>query len=146
MDIINRDDVKPFTTKDSSEIREILAPRNSIIQRQSLAEARLLPGRSTEEHYHVQTEEIYYILSGGGQMAVDGEERHVKKHDGIVIPPGARHTITNTGIDDPVMLCCCVPASEHDDTVLTGYVDSSLSTTTRESASYPLPGSQTTAN
>jgi len=117
---MNRDDVKPFITKDSSEIREILAPRNSIIQRQSLAEARLLPGRSTEEHYHVQTEEIYYILSGSGQMVVDGEERHVKKHDGIAIPPGARHQITNTGDDDLVILCCCVPAYEHNDTVMTG--------------------------
>lgn len=120
MDVINRDGVKPFITKDSSEIREILAPRNSIIQRQSLAEARLLPGRSTEEHYHTQTEEIYYILSGSGQMVMDGKERHAKKHDGIAIPPGVRHKITNTGDADLVILCCCAPAYEHDDTVLTG--------------------------
>ena len=119
MNIINRDNVKPFITKDSSEIREILAPRNSIIQRQSLAEARLLPGLSTEEHYHPQTEEIYYILTGSGRMVIDGESRDVKKHDGIAIPPGARHKITNTGTDDLIFLCCCVPAYEDDDTVVT---------------------------
>jgi len=120
MDVINRDDVKPFTTKDSSEIREILAPRNSGIRRQSLAEARLLPGRSTEEHYHIQTEEIYYILSGRGQIIVNGEKRDVEKHDGIAIPPGTRHKITNTGPEDLIFLCCCVPAYEDDDTVMTG--------------------------
>ncbi|MFC1718041.1 cupin domain-containing protein [Candidatus Poribacteria bacterium] len=119
MDVINRDDVEPFITKDSSEIREILAPRNSIIQRQSLAEARLLPGRSTEEHYHIRTEEIYYILTGSGHMVVDGEKRDVKRHDGIAIAPGAKHKITNTGDDDLIFLCCCVPAYEHDDTLVT---------------------------
>ena len=119
MDVINRDDVTPFITKDSSEIREILAPRNSIIQRQSLAEAKLLPGRATEEHYHVQTEEIYYILAGSGQMIVDDEKRHVRKHDGVAIPPGARHKIANTGDDDLLFLCCCVPPYEHNDTVIT---------------------------
>jgi mannose-6-phosphate isomerase-like protein (cupin superfamily) len=119
MEVINRSDVKPFITKDSSEIREILAPRNSSIKRQSLAEARLLPGRSTAEHYHIQTEEIYYILSGRGQIIVDREKRDVKKHDGIAIPPGVKHKITNTGTEDLIFLCCCVPAYEGEDTVIT---------------------------
>ena len=118
MDIVNRDDVKPFITKDSSEIREILAPRNSVIKRQSLAEAKLLPGHSTDEHYHIQTEEIYYILRGSGQMLVHGEKRAVSKHDGIAISPGARHKVTNTGKEDLIFLCCCVPAYEDDDTVM----------------------------
>lgn len=119
MDIVNRDDTEPFITKDSSEIREILSPRNSIIKRQSLAEARLLPGRSTEEHYHPEAEEIYYILKGEGQMIIDGEKCNVKRHDGIAIPPGAKHKIINTGDEDLIFLCCCVPAYEHEDTVLT---------------------------
>ena len=119
MDIINRNDVKAFITKDKSEIREILAPRNSIIKKQSLAEARVSPGEVTEEHYHIQTEEIYYILQGKGLMIIDDEKQEVKKYDGIAIPPGARHKILNIGSDDLVMLCCCVPAYEHDDTVIT---------------------------
>ena len=42
MDIHNIDSVPAFTTKDGSEIRELLAHRNSCIAKQSLAEARLL--------------------------------------------------------------------------------------------------------
>ena len=118
MDVANRNDVESFITKDTSEIREILSPRNSVIERQSLAEARLLPGRSTEEHYHAQTEEIYYILSGSGRMIVDGQKRDVGQYDGIAIPPGARHIIINTGSDDLIFLCCCAPPYEHDDTVM----------------------------
>src|SRR5689334_12730877 len=59
MDVVNRDEVPAFITKDTSTIRELLAPRNSRIVRQSLAEATLPPGASTDAHYHPNTEEIY---------------------------------------------------------------------------------------
>ena len=68
MDIINLAKTESFTTKDGSEIRELLAHRNSSIRKQSLAEARVPPGARTTPHYHPQTEEIYYILSGEAQM------------------------------------------------------------------------------
>lgn len=58
MDIRNLEDMPPFTTKDGSEIRELLAHRNSAIRNQSLAEARLPVGASTQEHYHPRAEEI----------------------------------------------------------------------------------------
>ncbi len=73
--IINIDDCPQFITKDRSKIREIMAPRNSIIQNQSLAEAVVHVGSATDEHYHRKSEEIYFILSGVGEMRVDGEHR-----------------------------------------------------------------------
>ncbi len=78
MDIKNLNAVPPFITKDGSEIRELLAHRNSVIRHQSLAEARLPAGSSTQEHYHVRTEEIYYITHGTGRMRIDGETREVR--------------------------------------------------------------------
>jgi len=119
MEIVNRNRVQAFVTKDASEIREILAPRNSAIQRQSLAEATLHPGQASVEHCHPRTEEIYYILQGTGRIKVGEEAREVLPGDGIAIPPGQRHRIRNTGKEDLVFLCCCVPAYEHEDTVLT---------------------------
>ena len=68
MDLKNLDAVPAFTTKDGSEIRELLAHRNSLIRNQSLAEARLPVGGSTLEHFHLKTEEIYYITAGAGRM------------------------------------------------------------------------------
>ena len=64
MDVHNIEDVPAFTTKDGSEIRELLAHRNSCIRQQSLAEARLGVGAATVPHHHPQTEEIYYISHG----------------------------------------------------------------------------------
>jgi mannose-6-phosphate isomerase-like protein (cupin superfamily) len=118
MDVHNIGRVSAFTTKDGSEIRELLAHRNSCIQKQSLAEARLSPGASTTPHYHPVTEEIYYLLEGFGRMKIGDETRDVGPGDAIAIPPGAIHTITNAGSSLLKFLCCCAPAYEHRDTIL----------------------------
>jgi mannose-6-phosphate isomerase-like protein (cupin superfamily) len=119
MDVRNLEDVPAFTTKDGSEIRELLAYRNSVIRHQSLAEARLPVGASTQEHYHPKTEEIYYITHGSGRMRIEEELRDVKPGDAIAIPPGKKHKIWNTGGEVLRLLCCCAPAYEHSDTVIT---------------------------
>lgn len=118
MDVVNIDRVEPFTTKDGSQIRELMAGRNSCVRNQTLAEARLPAGSSTTPHHHVHTEEIYYLLEGRGRMTIDGDTRDVVSGDAIAIPPGAVHEITNIGADVLKFLCCCSPGYEHDDTVL----------------------------
>jgi mannose-6-phosphate isomerase-like protein (cupin superfamily) len=118
MDVQNIDRVEAFTTKDGSEIRELLAHRNSCIRNQTLAEARLLVGNSTTPHHHRQTEEIYYVLEGRGLMCLGDETREVGPGDAIAIPPGAVHEIRNIGSRVLKFLCCCAPGYEHDDTVL----------------------------
>ena len=118
MDIRNISEAAPFTTKDGSEIRELLAHRNSCIRLQSLAEARLPPGSSTTPHRHRRTEEIYFILEGTALMRIAEEQRAVGPGDAIAIPPGQLHQITNTGDCLLKFLCCCAPPYEHDDTEL----------------------------
>ena len=120
MDIQNIHHLAAFTTRDGSEIRELLAHRNSSIQNQSLAEARLAPGLATEPHFHLRTEEIYSILEGEAEMTIDDEQQAVSGGDAIAISPGQVHSIRNKGQEMLVFLCCCAPGYEHDDTVLTG--------------------------
>ena len=119
MDIKNLNEVQSFMTKDGSEIRELLAHRNSVIRNQSLAEARLPVGAATQEHYHPRAEEIYYITHGTGKMRIEGEMREVKPGDAIAIPPGQKHKLWNTGDEVMRLLCCCAPAYEHSDTIIT---------------------------
>jgi mannose-6-phosphate isomerase-like protein (cupin superfamily) len=119
MDVKNLQEVTAFITKDGSEIRELLAHRNSAIRNQSLAEARLPVGASTQEHFHPKAEEIYYITHGTGRMRIENELRDVKPGDAIAIPPGRKHKLWNTGAEVLRLLCCCAPAYEHDDTVIT---------------------------
>jgi len=119
MDIKNLDAAPPFITKDGSEIRELLAHRNSVIRNQSLAEARVPVGGSTQEHYHARTEEIYLITAGCGRMRIEAEIADVKAGDAIAIPPGKKHKLWNTGSETLKLLCCCSPAYEHSDTIIT---------------------------
>jgi mannose-6-phosphate isomerase-like protein (cupin superfamily) len=120
MDVVNLEKTTPFITIDGSQIRELLAPRNSCIRNQTLAEATVPVGASTREHYHKTTEEIYYILSGTGRMKLEGEVRDVGPMDAIAIPPDQRHTITNTGATPLVFLCTCAPGYTDADTVMLG--------------------------
>ena len=119
MDVLNLDAQPAFITKDSSEIRELLSHRNSAIRNQSLAEARLPVGKATDEHYHARTEEIYYITAGSGQIRIEYETSAVMAGDAIAIPPGKKHKLWNTGAEEMKLLCCCAPAYEDGDTVIT---------------------------
>ena len=118
MDVKNLETVAAFVTKDGSEIRELLAHRNSCIRNQSLAEARLEAGGATQEHYHRVTEEIYFITHGTGRIRIEGELREVKAGDAIAIPSGQKHKLWNTGTETLRLLCCCAPAYAHEDTEL----------------------------
>ena len=104
----------PFTTKDGSTIRSILDRTNAPVEKQSLAEATMTPGQSTERHYHKLCEEFYFLLEGTARMEIDGETRDVAPGDAILIPPGARHQITAKS--DLRFLCCCAPPYDHGDT------------------------------
>ena len=114
MEVRNRNEQKPFTTKDGSAIRSLLDLSNAPVKGQSLAEATLPPGGSTERHHHKVSEEFYYILEGRGVMEVDGEERSVGVGDAILIPAGTWHEIRAESAMQ--FLCCCSPPYEHEDT------------------------------
>ena len=54
--------------------------------------------------------ERYVILSGAGRVEVgDHPAQHVTAEDVVLIPPGCRQRITNTGDDDLVFLAVCTP-------------------------------------
>ena len=109
MDVAVRGELSAFTTKDGSEIREF-----HHTAAQSLAEASLAAGQSTQRHYHAASEEIYFVLEGEGDVEIDGEVRRLRPGDAALIPPGAWHEIT---AESPLrFLCCCVPPYRDEDT------------------------------
>jgi mannose-6-phosphate isomerase-like protein (cupin superfamily) len=117
--IENLQSVVPFVTKDGSEIRELAGTPTGNSVNQSLAEATVAAGGETEEHYHRESEEIYFFTAGRGRLRLDAEEREVEPGDTVVIPPGTRHKLWNTGTEPLKLLCCCSPPYSDDDTVIT---------------------------
>lgn len=104
----------PFTTKDGSTIRSILDRSNAPVANQSLAEATVPAGVSTQRHWHKLSEEFYFILEGTGIMEINDGQSEVAPGDAILIPPGAWHRIT--AVQPLRFLCCCAPPYSHDDT------------------------------
>ena len=117
MEIRTRDRVPAFVTADGSTIRELVGLRATPgAAAHSLAEASLARGQATERHYHARTEETYYLVEGRGLMEVDGETAEVAAGDAILIPPGSRHQIRNTGEGPLRLLCACAPPYRDEDT------------------------------
>ncbi|GAB2902995.1 hypothetical protein GCM10027046_35310 [Uliginosibacterium flavum] len=85
----------------------------------SIARARVLPGGQTRWHLLHAISERYVIQSGSGCVEV-GElaPQSVAAGDVVIIPPGCRQRIRNTGSDDLIFLALCTPrfaASAYED-------------------------------
>ena len=113
-----KQNIKSYTTRDGSEIRELMHPAVQGNQAQSLAEAIIQPGQRTHLHQHTQSEELYYITEGQGQMTLGTEYFTVTVGYTICIPPGTPHYIENTGTQALHILCMCSPPYSHADTKL----------------------------
>jgi mannose-6-phosphate isomerase-like protein (cupin superfamily) len=119
MQVSNLDRLESFITLDGSAIRELAGPAWTAARNQSLAEARVPAGAATIEHFHRESEEIYYFVSGAGRMRLGDEEVSVAAGDCVVIPPGVRHKLWAAADAELVLLCCCAPAYSDADTEMT---------------------------
>jgi len=106
---IKTDDTKEFLTEERCHIVELLNSPND--RSSSIARARVEPDVTTAWHRLKYTAEMYYILEGQGLMEI-GEDytQKVSKGDIIKIPENTPQRITNTGVEDLLILCFCVPA------------------------------------
>jgi mannose-6-phosphate isomerase-like protein (cupin superfamily) len=75
----------------------------------SLAEARVEPGIRTELH-QLSVNEWYVIRSGRGRMEIGGKPWfEVAPGDFLAIPAGISQRIENTGPEDLIFQCICMP-------------------------------------
>jgi mannose-6-phosphate isomerase-like protein (cupin superfamily) len=76
----------------------------------SVARARVEPGVTTANHLLRGTEEQYYILTGQGELFLNGQSvGQVSSGDIAHIPADTPQCIRNTGTTDLIFLCICTP-------------------------------------
>ena len=76
----------------------------------SIARARVEPGVRTHWHKLTGITERYVILEGEGRVEIaDLQPERVLAGSTIIIPPGERQRITNTGDSDLIFLAICSP-------------------------------------
>ena len=89
-------------------IAQMILDRRILREIGFLAIARLERGKRIEAHRDPM-EEIYFILSGEGEMQVDEETRHVGPGDAIWIPVGSEHALTSSNQEDCTILVVASP-------------------------------------
>jgi mannose-6-phosphate isomerase-like protein (cupin superfamily) len=104
-----------FIAGDQTVLRELLHPdKQAIHLRYSLAHA-ILPIGATSLSHSLTTSEVYYILSGTGEMSIDNEIQPIEPGDAIYIPPNAVQFLRNTGNEAIVFICIVDPAWRKED-------------------------------
>lgn len=104
-----------FMAGDSTHLRELLHPdKQPLALRYSLAHATLPVGKTYLPH-SLKTSEVYYILSGSGEMHIDSETQMVEPGDAVYIPPNARQFIYNCGSEPLMFICIVDPAWRQED-------------------------------
>jgi mannose-6-phosphate isomerase-like protein (cupin superfamily) len=103
-------DCAEFTAGDGTKLKELFNPEKDALElRYSLAEARLAPGDVSLLH-RLKTSEVYYVISGTGEMEIDGEKATVSPGQAVYIPPGSSQRIRNICDDELVFICIVDPA------------------------------------
>lgn len=62
----------------------------------------LEPGQAMSLYHHEAGQEDFLVLSGGGTLVIEGEERSLEQWDFVHCPPRAGHTIVAT--EEPVLI------------------------------------------
>jgi mannose-6-phosphate isomerase-like protein (cupin superfamily) len=84
-----------FRSGDGATVYELFHPKNSIVQNMSLAYGFLDHGQKAIAHYHIKSEEFYYVLGGEGKVVIDKETFAIKAGDAIHIPTNTLHRLLN---------------------------------------------------
>ena len=109
--IIKAADKKEFYIEENCFITELINASDT--PKCSVSKARVEVGAATQPHALRDTDELYYILAGRGEMEIDGFiTGTAEQGDLVFIPQNARQCIRNTGNEDLVFLCICTPRFE----------------------------------
>ena len=102
---------------DGSLVTELVRPELGGPRNVSVARAVVEPGQSTHRHYHTDSDEVYYILSGEGVVTVGEKAEAVAAGDCLFIPAGQVHAARCESESPLSILCLCSPPYTHARTV-----------------------------
>jgi mannose-6-phosphate isomerase-like protein (cupin superfamily) len=72
------------------------------------------PGAKETRHLHHHAEQFFYVLSGVATMEAEGEVHHLGQGQGIHIPAGRAHQLSNQGSEDTTFIVVSTPPSHGD--------------------------------
>ena len=104
-----------ITSGDGCRLRQLFNPLQDDLELgYSFAIARLGPGESATLH-RLKSSEVYYILTGRGELDVENETVEVQPGMAVYVPPQGKQRIRNTGPDELGFICIVDPAWRTED-------------------------------
>ncbi len=79
---------------------------NTALKNLILSSTDLKPKQSTRGHSHPGQEEVYYFVSGVGEMEIDDRRFNVQGGDVVLIPDGAFHRVHNESKSNTLYFVC----------------------------------------
>ncbi|HEY9626307.1 MAG TPA: cupin domain-containing protein [Coleofasciculaceae cyanobacterium] len=111
-------DCPEFVAGDGTQLRELLHPdKQAVAIGYSLAHAIVPPGQTSLPHA-LTTTEVYYILSGVGEMHIGDEVQLIEPGDAVYIPPHAKQFVHNHGSEPLIFICMVDPAWRKEDEII----------------------------
>ena len=95
-------DNKTYTLKDNTTLNNLV-----------LSSTLLKPNQQTRGHSHKGKEEVYFFLSGSGEMVLNAKCFVVSEGDVVLIPDGAFHRVKNDSEDNLYFVCVFEGNREH---------------------------------
>jgi mannose-6-phosphate isomerase-like protein (cupin superfamily) len=95
--------------------KELAGPETTGSSRVDFRISRYAPMAYVQEHVHQVQEQVYYVLEGEGVLTLDEARHLMRPHDYVYVPPGVRHSFTNTGINGLVFLVVTTPAMDEEE-------------------------------
>lgn len=80
----------------------------------SVIEERVLPGCFEVRHYHQHAEQFFYVLSGQARLEVEGTLYALHAGEGMHVPAGVKHQLSNQTQEDVRFLVISTPPSHGD--------------------------------
>jgi mannose-6-phosphate isomerase-like protein (cupin superfamily) len=79
---------------------------NKTLKNLVLSSTDLKAGQSTRGHSHTGQEEVYYFISGAGEIELDDKRISVQGGDVVLIEDGVFHRVHNKSKSHPLYFVC----------------------------------------
>lgn len=75
------------------------------------------PGGEIGSEVHKDTDQVFYLVKGAGEMVLDNKKKHFLKHDLVLVNAGVKHNFINTGEEDMKIITMYSPPHHPEGTI-----------------------------
>ena len=86
---------------------------NTTLKNLILSSTNLNPKKETSGHNHSGQEEVYFFVSGTGEMQLDEDRFPVNSGDIILVKDNVFHKVFNTSDAEELYFVCVLPGKRH---------------------------------